>query len=150
MSTRVSADAPIVAERSTYWVGDPQPWMEGHNSGGVAAPGLKWVLAEGRVGGALGYQTYILLANPTSTAANVTVTYLKADGTTVNKNYVVPATSRYNVWVNVQAPELIDESFGALVTSTNGVDIFVERSLYWNSGGVVWAGGTSASAIRVP
>jgi subtilisin-like proprotein convertase family protein len=149
-STRVTSDLPIVAERSMYWAGDPPPWTEGHNSAGITAPGQKWVLAEGRVGGPLAYQTYILLGNPSGTAANVTITYLRTDGTVVTANYVVPPTSRYNVFVNGVVPDLQNESFGAMVTVTNGVDIFVERSLYWNSGGIVWAGGTNATATRLP
>jgi subtilisin-like proprotein convertase family protein/BarA-like signal transduction histidine kinase len=150
-STQVASDVPIIAERSMYWVGDPLPWTEGHNSVGVTAPGTKWLLAEGRVGGSLGYQTYILLGNPsTTTAANVTITYLKTDGSVVTKNYVVAPTSRYNVFVNGVVPELQDESFGATIAVTNSVQIFVERSLYWNSGGIVWAGGTNATATRLP
>ncbi len=150
MSTEVTSDMPIVAERSMYWVGDPLPWMEGHNSVGLQSTGTKWVLAEGRVGGTLGYQTYILLGNPTNTAANVMITYLKTDGTTVTGTYVVPPTSRFNVAVNDLVPTLHDESFGALVTVTNGIGIIVERSLYWNSGGVVWSAGTSVTGSQIP
>ena len=99
----------------------------------------------------LEYQTYILLGNPsTTTAANVTITYLKTDGTTVTGTYTVPPTSRFNVFVNGMVPGLVNESFGSVITVTNGVPIFVERSLYWNAGGVIWAGGTNAMATRLP
>jgi hypothetical protein len=69
-STQVVADAPIVAERSMYWgpAGDALPWTEGHNSLGVTAPGPRWLLAEGRIGGPLAHQTYILLGNPSTTS----------------------------------------------------------------------------------
>jgi subtilisin-like proprotein convertase family protein len=149
MSTQVGSDVPIVAERSTYWSTRPGGWTEGHNTLGVTAPRTRWVLAEGRVGGPLGFQTYILLGNPTTEAANVTITYLKSDGTTVMGAYVVPPHSRSSVLVNAQVPELVDESFGALV-QTNNVGIVVERSLYWNAGGVVWAGGSNVGATPVP
>jgi hypothetical protein len=43
-----------------------------------------------------------------------------------------------------------DESFAANVAVTNNVPIFVERSLYWNAEGITWAGGTNASAVRLP
>ena len=82
-STEVTSDVPIVAERSMYWVGEPGPWTEAHNTVGVTAAGTKWLLAEGREGGERGFQTYILLANTASSAAEVTITYLKTDGTTV-------------------------------------------------------------------
>ena len=133
-----------------YWVGDPAPWTESHDSLGVAAPGTKWLLAEGRVGGPLAHQTYILLGNPSTTPADVTITYLRADGTTATSDHVVPGTSRVNVFVNGQVPALHDEAFGAKVEVTNGVGIVVERSIYWNAGGVVWAGGTNVTATRLP
>ena len=95
-------------------------------------------------------RAYILLANPAATAANVTITYLEANGTTAVRNHVVPPASRYSVRVDGDAPELAGQSFGALVEVTNGVGIVVERSMYWNAGGAVWAGGTNAAAIRIP
>jgi subtilisin-like proprotein convertase family protein len=148
-STQVTSDVPIVAERSMYWVGEPGPWTEAHATTGVTAPGTRWLLSEGRTGGPRGFQTYILLANPASSAAQVTITFLKTDGTTVVRTYVVPATSRFNVFAG-DVPELADQSFGALVEVTNGIGIIVERSIYWDSGGAVWAAGTNATAMRVP
>jgi len=149
-ATSVTSDVPIVAERAMYWVGDPAPWTESHDSLGVAAPGTKWVLAEGRVGGPLAYQTYILLGNPSASEADVTITYLRTDGTTTTSHHLVPGMSRANVLVNLQVPTLQNEGFGAKVEVTNGVGIVVERSIYWNAGGVVWAGGTNVTATRLP
>lgn len=133
-----------------YWVGEPKPWTEGHDSLGVAEPGTKWLLAEGRVGGPLAHQTYILLGNPSTTTADVTITYLRNDGTTATSHHLVPGTSRLNVLVNDQVPALHDEAFGAKIEVTNSVGIVVERSMYWNAGGVVWAGGTNVTATRLP
>ncbi len=149
-ATQLTSDVPIVAERAMYWVGDPAPWTESHDSLGVVAPGTKWLLAEGRVGGPLAHQTFILLGNPSTTQADVTITYLRADGTTTTSNHQVPGTSRLNVLVNVQAPALQNEAFGARIDVANGVGIVVERSVYWNAGGVVWAGGTNVTATRLP
>ena len=125
-------------------------WYEAHNAFGVTATGTKWGLAEGRVGTSFGYQTFMLLANPAATAATVRITYLRANGTTVVKTYTVFPTSRQNIWVNTEVPELVDESFGALIEVTNGVAIAVERALYWNHGGQIWGGGTNATAVRLP
>ena len=47
-------------------------------------------------------------------------------------------------------PELANESFGALIEVTNGVGIVVERSLYNDSLGQVWAAGTNALGTRLP
>ena len=149
-ATQLTSDVPIVAERAMYWVGDPAPWTESHDSLGIVAPGTKWLLAEGRVGGPQAYQTYILLGNPSATPADVTITYLRSDGTTTTSHHLVPGRSRVNVLVNGQVPALQNEAFGAKVEVTNGVGIVVERSIYWNAGGVVWAGGTNVTATRLP
>jgi autotransporter-associated beta strand protein len=151
MSTVVSSDVPIVSERSMYWPGDASPFGEGHNSAGVVTTGTKWGVAEGRVGGPLDFVTYILLANPNATAAEVTITYLREGAGPAVKTYTVPATSRFNVDVRSVVPEIQNgEFFGAQIEVTNGVPIAVERSLYWNANGVFWAGGTNALATLMP
>ena len=119
-------------------------------SAGVVTTGTHWGLAEGRVGGDHQFQTYILLANPEATAAEVTITFLREGGAApVVKTYAVPATSRFNVDL-ATVTELQNESFGARIDVTNGVNIAVERSLYWNANGAFWAGGTNALATPVP
>jgi hypothetical protein len=134
-----------------YWPGNGLEWSEAHNSFGVTATGTRWGLAEGRVGGPFAFATYILLANPSTTqAATVQVTYLRATGAPIVKTYSVPATSRFNIDVNSRVPELANESFGALIEVTNGVGIVVERSLYNNALGQVWAAGTNALGTRLP
>ncbi len=77
VATEVSSPHPdrggarAVLARSRRRNGD-----EAHNSFGVTETWPKWGLAEGRVGGAAGYQTYVLLANPTANTATVTITFL--------------------------------------------------------------------------
>jgi YVTN family beta-propeller protein/autotransporter-associated beta strand protein len=153
VATRIASTLPIIAERSQYW-GTPT-WIEAHNSAGVTSAHTRWGLAEGRVGGADDAQTYILLANANTDAdatATVTLTFLRADGTTIVKPFVVPPASRFNVSVTPgagsMAPELINESFGVLIESTQ--PIVVERSVYSNANGVTWAAGTNATATRLP
>jgi hypothetical protein len=148
VATQIHSTQPLVAERSQYWP-DPAPqWYEAHNSFGVAVPGTKWGLSEGRVGQAASYQTYILLANPGNTDANVTIQFLRENGgATVTKTFLVKATSRLNVavgGVGSEAPELADENVGAIVTSDQ--NIAVERSMYSNANGQVWAAGTNVTA----
>jgi hypothetical protein len=149
MAFRVESTQPIVAERAQYW-GAPV-WIESHNSFGVTAPGTRWALAEGRVGGEDEAQTYILLSNPGQTAGSATLTFLRTDGTTVAKTIDVPAASRITVGVTgpgSDAPELVNESFGTRIESTQ--PIIVERSLYSNANGIMWAAGTNATATRLP
>jgi hypothetical protein len=148
IATRVVSDQPIVSERAMYWPGQPAQWYEGHGSFGVTGPSSTWALAEGRVGGAAAYQTFILLANEGDTEAVGEITYYRANGTVVKKPYVVPAASRVTVYVNVDVPELTDESFSALVSADR--PIIVERAMYSNADGVIWAAGTNATGTPIP
>jgi plastocyanin len=150
VSTVVTSDVPVIAERSMYWPGAAIPWGEGHNSFGVVDAGTTWGLSEGRTGGPLSFHTYILLANPQTTAANVTVSFLRENGAApVTKTYTVPATSRFNIDTG-GVSQLHAESFGAIIKVTNGVPIIVERSMYWDSNGFQFSGGTNATGIRLP
>jgi uncharacterized repeat protein (TIGR01451 family) len=152
VSTRITADVPIVTERSMYWDTKPDvfPWSEGHNSFGVDQTAPRWALAEGRVGGPHDVHTYILLSNPWTVAAEVTVTYLREDGAPIVKTYTVPSTTRYTIDVNGMVPELQNEAFGAAIAVTNGLTISVERSLYWDANAVFWAAGTNAAGTKLP
>jgi hypothetical protein len=145
-----AGDPTVVAERAMYWPGPPAAWAEAHNSFDATALATKWGLSEGRVGQAQSFQTYILLANPTGAAANVRITFLRASGAPVIKTFTVNPTSRFNVAVNTAAPELVNESFGALIEVTNSVPISVERAMYSDALGQTWAAGTNALATRLP
>jgi subtilisin family serine protease len=154
VSTTVTAAAPVIVERAMYWPGTAASWQEAHNAFGLTATATSWALAEGRVGQAAGYETYVLLANPSPVPATVRVTFLREQGAPVEKTLTVAATSRANVAVIPQgqasdAPELVDERFGVLVEVLNGVGIAVERALYWDSGGTAWASGTSAAGVKI-
>jgi hypothetical protein len=67
----------------------------------------------------------------------------------VVRSVAVAPASRLTVRANDIA-ELVDESFGALIEVTSGPGIFVERALYSDSQGVVFAAGTNALATRLP
>ncbi len=72
---------------------DPAPlWHEAHNSFGVNATGTKWGLAEGRVGGPDNAQTYILLANPGTTAALVEIRILREHAGSIS--HTITGTAR--------------------------------------------------------
>jgi len=151
LSTVVTSDVPIVAERSMYWpTGEASPWGEAHHAVGLTGTSTRWALAEGRVGGAFDYVTYILLANPSTTEAQVTMTYLRENGTPIVRTLSVPATSRVTVPVGDVVPQLRNELFGTKIEVTNGVGIAVERAMYWTSNGIFLAGGTGATATRLP
>jgi hypothetical protein len=152
VSTQVIASRAVLVERAQYWPDPFTSWYEAHNAFGLTALDTRWGLAEGRVGGPTEYQTYILLANPGSTAADVTITFLRENGSTVTKTFPVPPTSRFNVAIGPgqgsMVPELQDESFGAVITSTQ--PIAVERAMYSNANGQTWQAGTNATAVHLP
>ena len=156
VSTIVTATGPIVAERAQYWPGGGADWYEAHNSCGVTAARTRWGLAEGRVGNPAGvpaadYQTYVLLANPGTLAAAVTITFLRDTGAPVIRTFTVQPGSRFNVAVAgplSTVPELANEMFGAVIDSTQ--PIVVERALYGNAGSQVFGLGTNATGTPLP
>ncbi|MFN8060889.1 MAG: SBBP repeat-containing protein [Vicinamibacterales bacterium] len=122
--------SPIIVERAMYMDRGTQQFAAGHDSAGVTSPSLNWFLAEGATGPF--FELFILVENPNGTDANVRATFLKSDGTTVVRDYVVLANSRFNIWVDADS-ELANEGNGLSTTiaSTNGVPIIVERSMWW-------------------
>jgi hypothetical protein len=81
----------------------------------------------------------------------VTVTLAYEDGGTEAKTFSVAGNSRFNVAVAVEFPNAAGRRFGAIVESTGGTpaQIVVERAMYSNAGGVVWAAGTNALATKL-
>jgi hypothetical protein len=162
VSTRITSDVPVLVERAMWWPGPTSAtWTEAHNSAGVTAPGRSWALAEGEQGGPQATETYILVANTSAFAGRARVTLFFEDGTSVERLVDLQPTSRVNVAVG--APEAsggfgtvaADRRFGALIESLAieaGGDvpqIVVERAIYSNAGGVVWAAGTNAVGTRL-
>jgi hypothetical protein len=142
VSFDIQASGPIIAERSMYW----GPWYGAHNSMGVTDLGTSWALAEGEVGGPFGAESYILLANPGSEAADVTVTLYREGGRPpLTLTRTVAAGTRVTVAAS-EASFLEAEKFGAIINSTQ--PIAVERSIYWNEGGA-WGSGTNETGTRL-
>ncbi len=117
-STKVEATLPIVAERAMYFV------RGGHGSVGVSYASKKWYLAEGYSG----FGSWLLLMNPNSAAANVAVTFMLEDGSTVLRNYTLRPTSRLTIYVNDIIPNV---AFSTKVESDQ--PIVAERAMYWGN-----------------
>ena len=146
VSASITANQPIIVERAMYWPDPFTNWYEAHNSAGATSTGIQWALAEGEVGGPLGFETYILFANPGSSPASVTLTLLRASGAPITSTFVVPANAR----VTRSAGEFglaSGERFGVLIDASQ--PIAVERAMYWNGGGQFWGGGTNETAVRL-
>src|SRR5439155_10641117 len=70
-TTRVAAQAGIVAERAMYF-DYGNGFNGGHVATGATAAGLRWDFAEGSTGG---FDTYYLLGNPGTKDLQATVTF---------------------------------------------------------------------------
>lgn len=127
---------PILAERSMYRNSAGVAWGAGHAGSGAAAPATAWELAEGASGSF--FDTFLLLANPTASAAAVEVDYRREDGVVVRRNYTITGMSRLTVWVDNEGPDLASTSFSIGATSTNGVPIVVERVMGWPGAAGEW------------
>ena len=86
-STRIDADARIVADRAMQWDGTG---YGSHAEASVASPATTWYFAEGATMGE--FDLFYLLQNPGATASTVEVTYLlPAPSAPIVKTYAVPA-----------------------------------------------------------
>jgi len=130
-----------VVERSIYF--NYNGITEGTNSTAVTAPSAEWYLAEGFT--AQGFDTYILLENPSTVAASAKVDFLLPDGNVRRVVLPVPAASRRTLKVNTV------EGMGAAEFSTHvtsNVPLVVERSMYFAYNGKV--GGHNAMGTTAP
>jgi hypothetical protein len=144
-------DVPIVVERAMWWPAGAAGWHEAHNSPGEITTGTRWGLAEGESGGPSGKQTYILIANTSSFAGDARVTLLFEDGTTAERTFPLQPNSRTNVNVEAEFPVSSNRRYGAVIDSLGATppQLVVERAMYSNAGGVVWAAGTNALATKL-
>jgi hypothetical protein len=147
----------VLVERAMWWPGAFASWHEGHNSRGAVETGEKWGLAAGEVGGPLGLETYVLLANTSTFGAIVQFTVVFEDGSTVVRTYPVAAASRFNVPMGPFVPETVGKRFGVVVESlptANGTaQIVVERASYNDATidgqRVAWAAGANAFGTKL-
>jgi hypothetical protein len=131
-----------------YW-GGPGGWREAHNSFGVTSSGIKWGLAEGRAGGARGYQTYVLVSNQEFSSAALRVTFIREDGVAIERSFDVRPRQRLTIDASAIS-ELAGSNFSTIVESIDGVPINVESAIDWNANGVIWEGGGNTVATRLP
>ncbi|MCJ7745270.1 MAG: DUF5719 family protein, partial [Actinobacteria bacterium] len=100
--------------------------IEGTDSIGVTAASKTWYLAEGST--AFGFETWVLIQNPGTAAANVDVTYMTSKGIVKKPTFPVAAGQRYTIDVGK------DVGFCDVSTKVESdQDIVCERSMYWDS-----------------
>lgn len=159
----VTSTSDIVVERSMYWGGGRfnfdgynkgriTDMRAGHNVMGSNAPETTWSFAEGAAGGSVGFQTYVLVSNPSLTeSASVKVRYLTSQSENVldlGSGLLAPGQRRTffaNSALEATLGARWQYDFAIEVESENGVPIVAERAMYW---GPNLQGGHAALGVR--
>lgn len=124
VSTMVTANGPVIAERSVYW----NNRGGGHNSTGVSTPANQWYLAEGCTAG--GFETWVLVQNPGDQASTVALTYMTPSGPIVGPHVDLSPHSRKTI--NVADTVHDNWSVSTQVSVVSGPAVIAERSMYWS------------------
>ncbi len=139
--------ARIVAERPMYFI-YKGVWTGGSDVVGALAPSTNWYFAEGTT--RPGFDPYLTVQNPGPDTANVTVTYMKGDGSTCAQSRAVPSNSRGTFHPSdvLGAADDAAHDFSCSIVSTNGVGIVAERPMYFDYNG--WDGGHDVVGATSP
>jgi SpoIID/LytB domain protein len=147
VSTDVTADQPVVAERSEYFdytgLDGSANFSGGDAAPGVPAPATTWYLAEGYT--AEQFITFLLLENPGDVDAHPALTFLRPAGSPVLLTPTVAAHSRRTFLLN-QIPGLEATEVSTKVASD--VPIAAEHALYFNYHG--WIDGSNHHGVTAP
>jgi hypothetical protein len=135
----VTADKPIVAERSMYLSTETKLWEAGTGGTGVTAPSTRWFFGEGATGDF--FDAWILLSNPGTTDATVDVRYVADSGADITRSHTVPAGHRITIRVVDEDPAMRNTSFATHVSSTNSVPVVAERAMWWRAYEGQWTSG---------
>jgi hypothetical protein len=148
----IDSSEPIVAERSLYRDVGSAMWGAGTSSIGAPAAAAEWFFAEGLANPV--FDTYLLLLNPGTTAADISIEVLRADGAPITLTRTIAPRSRATVHVNSASAALASSStsFGLAVRSTNGTPIVAERTMWWNDPvrGTRWVEGHTSLGAPEP
>ena len=144
VSTRVTSDVPVVAERAMYFTYDGK--SGGHDSIGVTSPASTWYLAEGYTGGE--FDTWVLIQNPGAIPAQVTLDFQVQGGLAPPFGpFTLPAGERQSIHLD-DLPGPSDAQVSTCVTSN--LPVVAERAMYFiydgKSGGHDSVGVTSPAS----
>ena len=130
VSTKITSDFPVVPERAMYFTYDGKPG--GHDSIGTVTPSPVWYLAEGYTGGQ--FDEWILVQNPQTETARVTLTFQLVSGSAPDYTFDLPGGMRKSVHVDELAG-LADAEVSTKVIATNAygqpLDVVAERAMYF-------------------
>lgn len=124
-SIEVSSDVPVIAERSQY----RNSRREGSCSIGSTTPATDYFLAEGTT--AWGFTTFVLIQNPGSVEAQVSITYMTPNGPVEQTPFTIDPGSRKTIRVN-DFPGVENTDLSTQVHADK--PIIAERAMYWGAG----------------
>ncbi len=110
----------------------------------ILGSSLVWYFAEGATAGS--FAEWILIQNPNSAAVEVTpVFYYNNLASETADTVTVPGQSRYTIYVN----DIISahNAVAAKLTVSGSNNIYPQRTMYWDTGNYVWAGGHEGIGI---
>lgn len=140
-SAHVRSSVPVAAERAIYF--NYNGIKGGHDALGSTVPARSWYLAEGYT--AQGFDTYVLLQNPTDSKVTVKARYMLRDGRNIDESYRLAPRSRYTVCVD-KVKGLDAEEVSVHLEAS--MPVVVERSMYFRYGAV--EGGTCSPGVNSP
>lgn len=125
VSTQVSSDLPVVAERAMYF--DYHGRRGGHASVGATSAREKWYLPEGYTGGK--FDEYVLLLNPNVFPVSTKVTFMRPDGQRVERLVTLAPNSRHTIHVD-EVEGLQDSEVSTAVEAT--LPVVAELAQYFD------------------
>jgi len=150
LSTSLTSDVPVVAERSMWWPGNVATWAESHTEFGATATGLHWAVADAEVNPLTGTDTFLLVHADTGGApATARVVTYPSNGVPIVRDLpLVPG--RNTLWMATLFPEVAGQRCSVRVTSLDrpggAAPLVVEKALYsrW------FEAGAASLATRLP
>ncbi len=124
VSTMVTSDNPVIAERAVYGSTASGTRTWGTDSIGVKGSAKNWYLAEGCTAG--GFETWVLVGNPSDSSATVSLTYMTPDGAKAGPTTTLAPNSRKTFNVADSVPNAWEVS----TRVTSATPVIAERSMY--------------------
>jgi hypothetical protein len=133
VSSRLTSNIPVVAERAMYW----KNRSDGHDTIGTPCPEYNWYFAEGYT--AEGYEEWLLIQNPNASQASVNVDFMFPGGSTRSLAIPVPGRSRFTLNVGgIVGPTEVS------LKLASDLPVVAERAMYFNQR----SGGTFLAAVE--
>ncbi len=107
-----------------------------------------WYLAEGTT--AWGFETYITIQNPNSTAVTADITYMLTGGATRTESVALPASSQTTLTNEHLETVLGEIDFSTRVACREGETIAVDRTISWTGAGASSPEAHSSVGVTAP